>query len=91
MRTTLVLLASVAAAVAGQTITAASTVTATAAPNFTPDATAVNAAAPIVGAILASVFGGIGIMACVGYGLYQYEQAQREAKVIAYTAIEPVA
>jgi hypothetical protein len=91
MRTTLALLASAVAVAVGQTITAASTMTATAAPNFTPDASAVNAAAPIVTAILASVFGGIGIMACVGYGLYQYELAQREVKVIAYTAIEPVA
>ncbi len=79
MRTTLALFAVAAiAVVSGQTDTATATVTQSPIPNFTPDATAVNAAAPIVVAIVSSIMGGVGLIGLVGYGLYQYENAQKE-------------
>jgi hypothetical protein len=58
-------------------------------PNFTPDAAIVTAVGPIIGAIIGSTMGGIGIMGLVGYGLYRYERAQREAKVIARMVLVP--
>lgn len=58
-------------------------------PNFTPDPAVVTAAGPIVGTVVSSIIGGIGIMALIGYGIYRYDQAQREAKVIERIAVIP--
>jgi hypothetical protein len=90
MRTTLALFAVAAiAVVSGQTDTATATVTQSPIPNFTPDAAIVTAAGPIIGAVVGSLMGGFGIIGLVGYGLYRYEQAQREAKVIARMTFVP--
>jgi hypothetical protein len=88
MRPTLFILAAAAATALAQTDTA-TPATKTPMPNFTPDAAIITAAGPIVGAIVGSIMGGIGIMGLIGYGLYRYDQAQREAKVIERIAIVP--
>ena len=83
------MIATATATALAQTDTAAPSVTASPMPNFTPDATIITAATPIVSAIIGSMIGGFSLIGLVGYGLYRYEKNQREAKVIACIANVP--